>query len=575
MSNCSKRVRQPGLGLLILCAIGLSGCNRQEKSVSHPAASSSQPAAEQSTFRFGDITTVSGVKSQYENGEAAQEYSIVESLGGGLGALDFDRDGRTDLIFPGGGIIEHDQPLRGLPTTLWRNLEQTSFEFADVTAAANVPPPSNYSHGCAIADADNDGFADVLITGYGSLQLLHNQGDGTFAVITEAAKLLDKSWSSSAAWGDFNEDGCLDLYIAHYVNWSWENNPRCPTTTPGVFDVCTPNDFDALPDEVYFSNGDGTYRAGSRESGLNQGGKGLGVAVVDVNGDSHVDIYVANDTTSNFLYLNDGSGTFQDAGLISGTALDGSGTPNGSMGIAVLDYNLDSMPDLWVTNYENETYALYENGGDARFLWATDRVGLNVLGHMFVGFGTVSGDLDLDGDEDLVVANGHVMLHPAQSRTAQQCVVLANSLVGTSRRLVRQNFDADNYLSQFHRGRGLVTCDLDRDGDLDLAFSNVREPAAVLLNETRSAGKQLSVELVGNQSNRDAIGARAVLHTDANRYVRFVVGGGSYLSQNVYTLTWGIPSGEHVTKLEITWPNRTVQTITQLSFSEPNIVRQP
>lgn len=572
MPNSSERTSPLRSACALFLVIALTSCNRSDTKVPGTAGPV-RPAAGQLSLRFRDVTAESGVKSIYENGEEAQEYSIVESLGGGLGALDYDRDGRTDFLFPGGGTIQRDRPLRGRPTALWRNLGTTEFE--NVSAGAEIPEPLHYTHGCAIADADNDGFGDVLITGYGGLQLLRNQGDGTFVDATTTAQLSDSLWSTSAAWGDFNEDGNLDFYVAHYVNWSWENHPPCPTATPGVFDVCPPNDFKPMRHELYLNNGDGSYRAWGQEAGLSDEGKGLGVVAVDVNGDKHLDIYVANDTTSNFLYLNDGKGVFQETGLISGTALDGTGTPNGSMGLAVLDYNLDLTPDLWVTNYENETYALYENGGDARFLWATDRVGLNALGHHFVGFGTVSGDLDLDGDEDLVVTNGHVILHPAKSKIEQQCVVLANSMVGDSRRLVRQNFDADSYFSKLHRGRGVVTCDLDRDGDLDLAFSNVREPAAILLNETERTGTRLSVELIGKRCNRNAIGARALLRTNKSRYVRFVVGGGSYLSQNLYTLNWGIPAGEQFTNLEIQWPDGTAQTVTDLSLTALNVIYQP
>ena len=574
---CSKKTRiglstAIGLGLISLCFLSGIGCKRQPTVL--PGSNEKAAAADgQQSFDFVDVTARSGVHAAYENSEEAREYSIVESLGGGVGAFDFDRDGRIDLMFPGGGTIKRDQPLSGLPTSLWWNLEQA--RFVDISATARVTTPPNYSHGCAAADFDNDGFCDVLITGYGGVQLLRNQGDGTLVDATAQSTIADSSWSSSAAWGDLNEDGNVDLYIAHYVNWSWSNHPQCPTAVPGVLDVCTPNDFSGLPDEVYLSNGDGTFRAAGKELGLDTGGKGLGVAMADLNGDMHIDIYVANDTTSNFLYLNDGSGKLEEIGLISGTALDGTGTPNGSMGIAVLDYDLNLMPDLWVTNYENETYALYENSGDARFLWATERAGLNALGNLFVGFGTVAADLDCDGDEDIAVANGHVMLHPSQSITEQQAVLLANTVSGKSRRLVRQNFGEENYFSKYHRGRGLISCDIDGDADLDLVFSNVRDPAAVLLNNSQTDGKQVHLQLVGSRANRDAIGARVVMTTNASKTMRVVVGGGSYLSQGPYTLSWGLPAGEQIVAFDIVWPDGSTQNITQVDTSKPMLVVQP
>ena len=509
------------------------------------------------SFRFVDSTAASGVNAIYQNGEESQSHSIVESLGGGIGLLDFDLDGRWDLFFPGGGTLTAGQPLPGLPLSVWRNAGDC--RFVDVSKKFAQTEPEYYSHGCAAADVDNDGFSDVLITGYGGLQFFRNQGDGTFLECAEWAGLIDLSWSTSAAWGDFDQDGDLDLYIAHYVDWSWDKNPKCPTTTAGIFDVCAPSDFNPLPDTMFFNNGDGTFRGQSVEG--SQSGKGLGVMTLDLNDDSQLDIYVANDTTTNFLFVNDGTGNFQDIGLISGAGVDGNGTANGSMGLATLDFDGNLLPDLWVTNYENESYALYENSGNASFLWATERAGLNALGKLFVGFGTIAADLDIDGDEDIVVANGHIMLHPANSQTTQQSVLLANTPAGNSRRLARQDLGEASYFSTYHRGRGVVFGDLDLDGDLDLVFSNTNEPAAILRNETPAGGKLLCVKLIGTSSNRDAIGAKAILHTNGQDYLRTVVGGGSYLSQGSYELVWGVPSLDAMTTLDITWPDGKKQSL--------------
>lgn len=532
-------------------------CERKSNSKVSNTNAANKKSAELSNFSFVDATALSGVNAVYENGEASQAYSIVESLGGGVGLLDFDLDSRIDFVFPGGGTIEIDGPLRGLPSSFWRNTGQA--RFVDVTTAARIPTPKMYTHGCSAGDVDNDGFVDIVITGFGGLQFLKNLGDGTFLECTQQANLMDDQWSSSAGWGDFNEDGNLDLYVAHYVDWSWKNNPKCPTADPNILDVCTPNDFGPLTHEVYLSDGGGAFRAVGKQLGIDNGGKGLGVLIADFNDDSHVDVYVANDTTINFLYLNNGS-TFEDIGLISGAGLDGNGTPNGSMGLATLDFDDNLLPDIWVTNYENETYALYENSGGGRFLWATERAGLNALGKLYVGFGTIASDLDLDGDEDIVVANGHVMIHPANSRTDQQSVLLANNASGKNRRLVRQDFANDSYFSSYHRGRGVVTADFDQDGDLDLVFTNTRERAAVLLNETARHGKIFTLRLVGTSSNRDAVGARAILQTAKGKLLRTVYGGGSYLSQGVYDMNWGIPDGEKVISVEIKWPDGATET---------------
>ena len=545
--------------------IVLMGCSR-EKTLPKVAAKDVRQA-----INFRDVTKQSGVDFVYDNGESAGECTIVESLGGGVGLFDYDRDSYPDLVFPGGGKIQNGQPLSGLPTRMWRNTGKATF--AEVSANVRFDLPSTLTHGCSAADWDNDGFMDFIVTGYKAIQLFRNQGDGTFVDFTIESGITDDEWSSSAAWGDFNQDGNVDLYIAHYVDWSWSNNPKCPSPIAGVNDVCSPNEFGPRPHAVFFSNGDGTFQNMSNEVGLDAGGKGLGVVLSDFNGDHHLDVYVANDTTNNFLYLNDGKGRFRDVGLVSGTAVDGNGTPNGSMGLAVLDFNSDLKPDLWVTNYENETYALYLNSGPESFSWATDRVGLTALGKLFVGFGTVGGDFDKDGDEDLVVANGHVILHPAQSQLKQHPVYLENTMSGSVRKLRRVEF-TEEYFAFQHRGRGLVSGDIDLDGDMDLVFSNVQEPAAILCNDTPSDGQQLQVELIGVESDRNAIGATCVLQTNKGKYLRSVVGGGSYLSQNPYKLTWGIPVAEVIESLEITWPNGQRQTRGQLTCERVNVVTQ-
>ena len=533
------------LSLAFLPAI-LAGC------VSRKVADAPGKKRELPELVFRDSTLESGVRAVYSNGEESDNYSILESLGGGVGLIDFDRDGKMDLVFPGGGKLESGKPPVGEPTFLWRQLD--GFRFQEVASASKIQQPSCYTHGVTIGDADNDGFSDILLTGYASVQYWHNQGDGTFVDRTLESGLLDKQWSTSAAWGDLDGDGNLDLYVAHYANWSWSNHPKCNTSESGAPDVCTPNEFQPLNDVVYLSNGNGSFREAKKENGLVPGGKGLGVAISDLDGDGHPDIYVANDTTNNFLYMNKGDAQFEEEGLSRGNALDGNGTPNGSMGIAVFDFDRDLTLDIWVTNYENETCALYLNSGNNFYLWGSEKAGVNLLGKSFVGFGTVASDFDLDGDEDIAIANGHVMRHPRQSTVAQPAVLLRNEIVDKGRRLQISKFTIESYLGKPHRGRGVLSADLDGDGDLDLVFTNVNENAALLLNESERLGTLFSIELIGTSSNRDAYGALATLITDKQRYLRSVTSGGSYLSQGTNLLYWGIPLGEVVQAVEIQWP---------------------
>ncbi|MBC8116216.1 MAG: CRTAC1 family protein [Candidatus Saccharimonas sp.] len=489
----------------------------------------------------------------YRNGEEAQQNAILESLGGGVGLFDYDLDGRLDLFLPGGGDFGPAVSVSGRASALFRQVGGGRFENASQPAGISVA--RQYSHGVAIADYDNDGFPDALVTGYGGVTLWHNGGDGTFDEITNLCGLTDRSWSSSAGWGDLDGDGVLDLYLAHYVDWSPTNHPPCTSSSRDVADVCPPRKFEGLDDSVFLGNGDGTFRDGTHEVGLKPDGKGLGVVLADLDHDGDLDVYVANDTVDNFLYVNDGRGHFAETGLSSGTAVDDKGNPNGSMGVGVLDFDGDGLLDLWVANYEDETFALYRNEDHALFRHCSSQVGLGALGTLLVGFGTVCGDFDGDGDEDIAVANGHVIHHPKNAPVKQEPLVLLND---HKKRLVRATFPEGTYLATPHTGRGLATGDLDNDGDLDLLFVNTNEPAAVLLNSGSPSGRWLKLQLVGTASNREAIGARCVIRTSDGTQLRHRYGGGSYLSSSDRVVHFGIANGAILESIEIHWPSGVV-----------------
>lgn len=509
------------------------------------------PTGGKVSLSFTDRTADSGINFQYRNGEEADRYAILESLGGGLALIDFDRDGREDLCIAGGGRFDSstNAPV-GVPLGLFRNLGVA--RFAAVGDAAMVAGSRYYHHGIICADYDGDGFPDFLVTGYGGLQLYRNLGDGTFEEVAESAGLQDRLWSSAAAWGDLNGDGHLDLFVVHYVDWSDENDPLCPGPPGHPRDVCPPRSFQGLPDTLYLSRGDGTFVDVSTEMNLRRDAKGLGVLIADLDLDGDLDIYVTNDTVENHLYRNDSGERLVDVSLISGTSLSQRGMPDGSMGVGLLDYNLDGLPDLWVVNYEEESAALYRNEGQLMFQHVSEATGVAAVGGMYVGWGTVGTDLNLDGLEELVVSNGHVIRYPTRSTIRQQPLLLKNQGQGQFRNIASS---VGGYFQEQHPGRGVVAGDLFQNGKPDLVFSAVNAPVRILENSSEAQGNWLLVDLIGTVSPRDAIGAVVELELERGKLVRHWFGGGSYLSTGSRPLHFGLPTGQAVLSLRVKWPS--------------------
>lgn len=509
--------------------------------------------APETAIRFVDITPQTGVDCTPTNGEEAQRFAILESIGTGVGLLDFDRDGALDAIFPGGGQFKEDGMPSPRKTALFRNIADLQFE--DATDAAKVGDARGYSHGCFVADFDNDGFQDVLLTTFDGPQLFRNLGDGSFEDATTALGLAVTRWSTAAAWGDFNSDGNPDVYVVNYVDWSPEKNPRCEGFG-GARDICSPGDFEPLNDALYISDGAGNFRLVDIEFGLVSGGKGLGAIASDLDGDGHVDVYVANDTTPNFLYANRG-GQFAEVGIANGAALNPSASADGSMGIDMADLNGDGRPDLWVTNYEHQSNAFYRNDGDMIFQHVSDRAGITAIGKVYVGFGTVANDFDRDGDNDLFVTNGHVMLHSRNSPLRQHALLLQNNGSGE---FASVSSSVGDYFTQAHRGRGVAVGDLDDDGLDDLIVTHVNDPVRVLRNTSRRSKDFIKVRLIGTTSSRDLVGASVTLTTPVDEQVRFVTSGASYLSSSDQTLTFAVPARAENSKIIVRWPTGNTTT---------------
>jgi hypothetical protein len=536
---------------------------------------------------FADITDRSGIKFTYRNGEEANHLTIFETVGGGVGVIDYDGDGLMDLFFPGGGIFAGPQKkdIVGMPCKLYRNLSNGTFK--DVTAEVGLDKLAGdeswfYTHGVAVADFDRDGRPDLLVTGWGRVALFRNVDGKRFEDVTAKAG-LDRgiTWGVSAAWADLDGDGYPDLYITQYVNWSWANNPVCKYdgVTP---DICNPRKFSGLTHKLYRNNGDGTFTDVSDTCGLLKGGpntsKGLGVLAIDIDDDSKPDLYVCNDGADKFLYLNRstrGKILLEEQALRCGASRDEQGVLNGSMGVDADDYDGSGKPSLWVSNFENELHALYRNisrPGHLFFHFESTAAGIAILGRKYVGWGTGFIDFDRDGMSDLFVSNGHVLLHPSGEGVSrrQKPILLLNQGNG---KFLPANRRIGPYGQSDHMGRGVAFVDLDNDGRVDVVISHMNEPATLLRNISSPEHHWLGVQLEG-AGHADVVGAKIELEAGGRKQTRFAKGGGSFASSSDRRLVFGLGKSQRVEKLNVTWPDRTRQEWTGLKIDRYHVLTQ-
>ncbi len=523
---------------------------------------------------FDDVAEYSGLVHVYDNGENGMSL-MAEATGGGSGWLDYDRDGHPDLHVGQGGDPSVSVRDQEPSDRLFRNLpgEDGGSSFVDVTERARLRE-TGYSQGVAIGDFDDDGFDDIYVTNAGTNALFRNLGDGTFVDVTDESGTGDSRWSSSAAWADLDGDHDLDLYVCNYLQYDILDPLPC-NNPQGEARICHPRDIDPWPDACFINNGDGTFREAAREMGLfGPGNKGLGVAVADFTGDGLCDLYVANDTEANFLFVNQGGGRFEERAMVLGCAVDRLGRTQASMGLAVGDYDNDGNLDIYSAHFYDESNTLYRGLGSAGFEDVTGLVGLHTPTLPRLGFGTVFCDFDADGYMDLFIANGHIENYPGNPLLAQQPQLFEWN--GSS------FHDCSSMAGPFFEirqvARGVAMADHDGDGDCDLAVIHQNTPLALLENQA-DLGRWLGLTFVGTTSNRRGIGCKATVRCGDRTVVQQLIAGMSYASTHQPRLFFGLgPNADDAPttcQVEITWPSGIVQTLDAVALGQTLTVTEP
>ena len=517
---------------------------------------------------FDDVTAKAGITFVHASGATARKY-MFETFGSGVAWIDFDDDGLPDLYFVNGAP--------GAPNALYRNKGDGTFE--DVTKPSGTAAilASGYKTGVAVGDYDDDGRLDLYLTAFGPNILFHNNGNGTFTDVTAAAGVAGgaRDWSTSAGFLDYDHDGDLDLFVANYVDFRVEEDPWCGLRKPGYRMYCDPTIFDGVPDRLFRNNGNGTFTDVSTGSGIaNPGGKGLGIVFCDFDRDGDTDIYVANDQVRNFLYRNDGGGTFVDVAYAASVGFDGNGKPQAGMGVDCGDVDGDGYPELFVTNFSQELNTLYQNRRDGTFEDVSAKAGLG-SGYEPLGFGTKMYDVDNDGDLDLHVTNGHVTDNVKlyqQSLAYEQKDLLYENAGGGFKDV---SSAAGPALQRLRVGRGLAVADFDNDGNLDVAITSVGRRAVLLRNLGTHHANWLEIRARGTSSNSFGYGATVRVEAAGRTQVREISPVGSYLSSSDTRLHVGLADAKRVDQIDIRWPSGRVQVLKDVAPNQVLTVTEP
>jgi enediyne biosynthesis protein E4 len=562
------------LGLLVPCAIA-----QQAPKPIVNATSPVQPAvATPEVTKFTDVTSTLGINFEYVASHTSKKY-LIETMGSGVALFDYDNDGRLDIFVVNGAALSDPTPKGTIPQKSgpkdWNRLyhQKSDGTFEDVTERAGLQGVG-YGMGVAVGDYDNDGFEDLYVTGYGGNRLYHNNGDGTFTDVTEKAGVAGSGWSTSAAWVDLDGDGLLDLIVLRYLQWDFDDI-WCGERREGYRAYCHPDIFRAIAPLVYHNDGKGHFTEIAEKIGLGLPGKGLGIAFADYDRDGRLDLFVANDSMPEFLYHNKGGGRFEEVALDSGVALNGEGHSYAGMGVDFADYNNDGLPDLIVTDLASQIYALYRNNGDGTFTYDSYPAGIGPMTLKHSGWGVRFLDYDNDGWKDLLITQGHdldtIQLTFPDLRYKEPMLLARN----TGKGFIDVSAEAGEVFQKAWVGRGLAIGDVDNDGRLDAVVTTNDGGLHVLHNSTQTQNHWLTLELVGGQSNRDAIGAEVKVVTAKGPQWATVTTASSYLSSSDKRVHFGLGSEKVARTIEIRWPSGIRQTLKDIRGDQILRVQEP
>ena len=487
-------------------------------------------------------------------------------MSGGVALFDYDNDGYLDIYLVNSLTADMVKSNQRTRSALYHNNGDGTFK--DVTDKAGVGD-IGWGMGVAIGDYDNDGFDDIYVTCLGPNHLLRNTGKGTFTDVTQSAGVGDPRWSAGASFVDYDNDGKLDLFVSGYVDFDVNHLPEFgkgrSCQFKGIPVQCGPRGLKGAGDMLYHNNGDGTFTDVSKKAGVSDpdGYYGLGVICSDFDGDGLVDIYVANDSTPNFLYHNNGDGTFKDIGFPSGTAVNENGSEQGSMGVTLGDYDHDGKLDLFITNFDDDYNTLYHNDGRGSFTDVSYAAKVAAVSLPYVGWGTKFFDYDNDGWVDLLVVNGHV--YPQLPTYKQRNLMHHNNRDGTFAEVGAQ---LGAPFAEKRTGRGAAFGDIDNDGDVDVIINNLDGSPQLLRNDGGNANNSVLIKTIGVKSNRDGIGARVSVVSGDLKQVEEIYSGGSYISQNDLRLHFGLEKRTKIDLIEVRWPSGTVDKITGVSANK-------